>query len=79
MVRKDYHKRYYKKKYLLQICDRILLFLDYYVGIYDQAELPLSLTQSGIARALEIRRSQVSQVIGGLVENGLISGELRHV
>ena len=78
-MRKDYYRRYYKKKYLLQICDRILLFLDYYVGIYDQAELPLSLTQSGIARALEIRRSQVSQVIGGLVEDGLISGELRHV
>jgi len=78
-VRKDYYKRYYKKKYLLQICDRILLFLDYYVGIHDQAELPLSLTQSGIARALEIRRSQVSQVIGGLVENEFISGELRHV
>jgi tetratricopeptide (TPR) repeat protein/DNA-binding MarR family transcriptional regulator len=79
MVRKDYYKRYYKKKYLLQICDRILLFLDHYVGIYDQAELPITLTQSGIARALEIRRSQVSQVIGGLVENGFISGELRHV
>ena len=79
MVRKSYYTKYYTKKYLLQINERILLFLDNHVGIYEQAELPLSLTQSGIARALEIRRSQVSQVIGGLVENGFLSGELRHV
>ena len=79
MVRKSYYKKYYTKKYLLQINERILLFLDNHVGIYEQAELPHSLTQSGIARALEIRRSQVSQVIGALVEDGFLSGELRHV
>ncbi|MCJ2555891.1 MAG: tetratricopeptide repeat protein [Candidatus Thermoplasmatota archaeon] len=79
MVRKGYGKGYYTKKYLLQISERIVLFLDNHVGIYDQAELPLTLTQSGIADALEIRRSQVSQVIGGLVESEFISGELRHV
>jgi DNA-binding MarR family transcriptional regulator len=79
MVRKDYHKRYYTKKYLLQINERILLFLDYHIGIYDEAELPISLTQSGIASALDIRRSQVSQVMSGLLESRLVGGELRHV
>ncbi|MFQ5909666.1 MAG: AAA family ATPase, partial [Thermoplasmata archaeon] len=72
-------RRYYKKKHLLQIKDRVLLYLDDFVGLYDQAELPVSLTQSGIAGALEIRRSQVSQVISPLVEDGLINAELRHV
>lgn len=72
-------KRYYKKKYLLQIRERILLFLDNFVGLHDQAEFPLALTQSGIARALEIRRSQVSQVISKLVSDGLVDPELRHI
>ncbi|MFQ5884458.1 MAG: NB-ARC domain-containing protein, partial [Thermoplasmata archaeon] len=71
--------QYYKKKYLLQIRERILLFLDNHVGMYDRAELPLSLTQSGIAGTLEIRRSQVSQVISGLVSDGLVYAELRHI
>ncbi|MFQ6107892.1 MAG: AAA family ATPase, partial [Thermoplasmata archaeon] len=72
-------KRYYRRKYLLQIKDRVLLYLDNHVGLYDEAELPVSLTQSGIARALEIRRSQVSQVITPMVKDGLISAELRHI
>ena len=72
-------RRYYKKKHLLQIKERILLFLDNHVGLHDQAELPLSLTQSGMARALEIRRSQVSQVISRLVSDGLVDAELRHI
>lgn len=71
--------RYYKKKYLLRIKERILLFLDNHVGLYDQAEIPFSLTQSGMAMALDIRRSQVSQVINPLVDEGLVSAELRHL
>ncbi|MFQ6128595.1 MAG: tetratricopeptide repeat protein, partial [Thermoplasmata archaeon] len=72
-------RKYYTKKYLLQIKDRILLYLDNYIGLSDQPQLPLSLTQSGIARALEIRRSQVSQVMGPLVDDGLVRAELRHI
>ncbi|MDG6220393.1 MAG: tetratricopeptide repeat protein [Candidatus Thermoplasmatota archaeon] len=63
----------------LNLPRKILVHLLPYRPEHDDYVLPKELTQEGIAIAVEVRRSQVSLALKGLVEKGLVEERKTHI
>ena len=59
--------------------DMVVLYLNKYVNVpRNGLEMPVTMTQDGIACALGMSRSHVSNVLGILEEKGLVEHEYAH-
>ena len=63
----------------LTIGDGILLHLLENYSLKDEVEVPLDMTQQGIANAIGVRRSHVSYVLKSLKQKGFVNERLSHI
>ncbi|HHD15871.1 MAG: hypothetical protein DRN37_08765 [Thermoplasmata archaeon] len=68
-----------KKRTRLTVGERILLLLMNYTRFRDEMQVPVDVTQDGIANNLGIIRSAVPRAVGSLIDRGLVEEELAHV
>lgn len=59
--------------------DRIVLFLNKFTGFEDEVEVPVGLTQKGMAKDLGVKRAQVAQLLLELKDKDYVEEKVRHV
>ncbi len=67
------------KRALLTIRERVLLHLMAQHRFFQDADSPASLTQEGIAEAVDVGRNNVSKVVNTLSEENMIEVQTKHV
>ncbi len=66
-------------RYHVTVEKRLLLYLKEYLRYNDKFEVPVDITQEGIAEALGIRQHHVSRAITTLVDNGMVYERTAHI